>query len=179
MLKSVWETCFRSCLVNTFSGAVQQLEKTDGGGETFPRVWTLSLNLTNFLLITTPTVGKLNFVLTVSLNPSADFVSKIWSVSGPRGASAALNRPPVMNIDYENNASWNSLRNPPVIEPRSWISDEDDINYAEWLVTRQRVGLPRRLWINIVRGARNTRERNWIKVRIRGVEVDASVCFML
>lgn len=52
--------------------------------------------------------GKSDFVLfslTVRRSAASDAASKTGSANSPRGASAALDRPPLMNIDYKNNTS--------------------------------------------------------------------------
>lgn len=93
-------------------------------------------------------VEKFHFVtvsLIVTPGMSAGSVSEILNMNSPRGVSAALNWPLVMNMDYWNNMCWTSLQRQPVIEPSSWINNEDDINYAEWLVARQHTGSPHHL----------------------------------
>lgn len=67
--------------------------------------------------------GEISFCATASLivtpDTSADSVGEILKRKSPRGASAALNRPPVMNMDYRNNMLRTSLQRQPVIEPHS------------------------------------------------------------
>lgn len=49
--------------------------------------------------------GKSDCVPLFSLTVRRSAAPKTGSANSPRGASAALDRPPLMNIDYKNNTS--------------------------------------------------------------------------